>query len=114
MLLITVGTGWLLSTLGIAPSINWVWTLGLAVVGLLTFVIGGVDKVTVVIGPFFILASTLSILRQTGRLSFDVEVPALVILSGILLIVARLPVIPTPKWITSEPLGPPRQDAMRK
>ncbi len=68
LLLIAVGVGWLLTTLGVAPGIDWVWTLGLAIVGLLTFAIGGIDKVSVVIGPFFILASMLSILRQTGRL----------------------------------------------
>ena len=33
LLLITIGTGWLLSTMGIAPGIDWVWTLGLAAAG---------------------------------------------------------------------------------
>lgn len=103
ILLITVGAGWLLTTLGVAPGIDWVWTLGLAVVGLLTFAVGGLDKVTVVIGPFFIIASCLSILRQTGRLHLDVEVPLLVIIGGILLLVARTPAIPIPKWIIQDP-----------
>jgi hypothetical protein len=103
ILLITVGTGWLLTTVGVAPGIDWVWTLGLAVVGLLTFAMGGFDKVTVVIGPFFILASCLSILRQTGRLHLDVEVPILVIIAGILLMVARMPAIPIPKWLAQDP-----------
>lgn len=102
ILLITVGTGWLLTTLGVAPGIDWVWTLGLAVIGLLTFVVSGVDKVTVVIGPFLILASCLSILRQTGRLHFDIEVPLLVIITGILVLIARMPLIPMPKWIIQE------------
>lgn len=102
ILLITVGTGWLLTTLGVAPGIDWVWTLGLAVIGLLTFVVSGVDKVTVVIGPFLILASCLSILRQTGRLHFDIEVPLLVIITGILVLIARIPLIPMPKWIIQE------------
>ena len=98
MLLIVVGAGWLLTTLDVVPGIDWVWTLGLAAVGLLTFAVGGFDKVTVVIGPFFILASGLSVLRQTDRLQLDVEAPILVIISGILLLVARTPVIPVPKW----------------
>ena len=34
VLIITLGTGWLLMTLGIAPKIDWIWTLGLAVIGL--------------------------------------------------------------------------------
>jgi hypothetical protein len=97
-----VGAGWLLTTLGIAPGIDWVWTLGLAVVGFLAIAIGGFDKVTAVIGPFFILASCLSILRQTGRLRIDVEVPMLVIIAGILLLIARIPAIPMPKWVIDE------------
>lgn len=99
ILLITVGAGWLLTTLGVAPGIDWVWTLGLAMVGLLTVAVGGIDKVSVVIGPFFIVASSLSILRQTGRLRLDVELPILVIVAGVLLLVARSPAIPIPKWI---------------
>ncbi len=103
ILLITVGTGWLLTVLGIVPGIDWVWTLGLAAVGLLTFAIGGFDKVTIVIAPFFIIASVLSVLRQSGRLSFNVEVPVLVIVAGLLMLAARLPVIPLPKWIVDVP-----------
>lgn len=105
ILLITVGSGWLLTTLNIVPTIDWIWTLGLAVVGLLTFAIGGVDKVTVVTGPFFIVASCLSVLRQTDRLQFNVEVPILVIAAGILMLVARLPSIPVPKWILQDAIS---------
>lgn len=103
ILLITIGVGWLLTTLGVVPGIDWVWTLGLAAVGLLAFVLSGFDKVSMVIGPFFILASFLSILRQSGRLHLDIEVPILVIIAGILLLVARFPIIPVPNWIIQDP-----------
>jgi hypothetical protein len=99
IVLITVGAGWLLSTLGVAPKIDWVWTLGLLVAGVLTFALYGFDKVTLVVGAFLVLASILSILRQTERISTDVEVPILVIVSGILLLVVRHPRVPTPKWL---------------
>src|SRR5690349_16535601 len=102
MLLITVGTGWLLGALGIAPRIDWIWTLGLAVVGLLTIPIGGFDKITVVVAPFFILASGFSIMRQTDRLSFDIEVPLLVLFAGVLLLIARLPAVPAPRWMLAD------------
>jgi hypothetical protein len=99
LLIITVGVGWLLSARGIGAGINWVWTLGLGVVGVLTFVLsGGVDKLNVVIGPFLIVSSVLSILRQTGRLPLDTEVPVLVILIGTLLLVAQLRIVPLPRW----------------
>jgi hypothetical protein len=99
VLLITIGTGWLLTTLGVTPGVDWVWTLGLAVVGLLTFVLSGFDKLSFVVGPFFIATSCMSVLRQTGRLHLDIEVPILVIVAGVLILIARTPAIPMPDWI---------------
>lgn len=107
LLMITVGVGWLLTTLGVGPGIDWVWTLGLAMVGLMTFAVAGIDKGSVVIGPFFLVASFLSVLRQTDRLRIDVEVPILVILGGVLLLIARSPAIPIPKWIIVDPNSGP-------
>ena len=78
VLLIAVGTGWLLATLGFAPKILWIWTLSLGAVGALTFLVWGLDKVTVVIGPLFLLASILSVLRQTEYIHWDAEVPLLI------------------------------------
>ena len=100
ILLITIGTGWLLSSLNIAPGIDWIWTLGLAMVGVVTLLLGGVDKVTVVIGPLFLLTAGLSVLRQTERLPLDIEIPILVITSGVLMLLARSPQIPMPRWIS--------------
>lgn len=100
--LITVGTGSLLSSLGLMPQINWIWTLGLALTGGLTLALLGRDKVTVVAGPFFILTSALSVLRQVGHLSFDVEVPVLVLASGVLVLLSRLQSIPNPKWLIED------------
>ena len=99
ILLITLGVGWLLTTLGVVPQIDWVWTLGVAVVGILSFALGGFDKVTFVVGTFFLLASFLSVLRQTGRLSIDLEIPILVIAAGVLMLVAQLRAIPAPSWL---------------
>ncbi|QDT76698.1 hypothetical protein Mal35_01170 [Gimesia maris] len=102
LLIICIGTGWLLTTLGIVPHINWIWTLGLAGIGVLSFAVNGIDKSTVVMGPFFIIASCLSVLRQTGRISLDVEVPILVIVIGCLLLIARSKSIPLPDWMVLE------------
>lgn len=111
LLLIVVGTGWLLSTLGIAPSIDWVWTLGLAAVGILAFVVGGFDKATFVVGTFFVVTSILSVFRQTERITIDVEVPLLVIVAGLLLLIARHPAIPVPTWVIEPPvLKPPGEE----
>jgi hypothetical protein len=104
VLIVTVGVGWLLTALKVGPGIDWVWTLGLGVVGIMTFVLsGGLDKMSVVVGPFFLVGSVLSILRQAGYLKADVEVPVLVILVGVLLFVAQLRFIPVPKWLANPP-----------
>ena len=62
-----------------------------------------------VIGPFFLLASLLSVFRQTSQLSVDMEVPVLVTSIGVLLLVARLPAIPKPDWFVDLP--PPAEEA---
>ena len=98
-LIIAVGVGWLLTTLGLAPPINWIWTLGLAVVGFTIFAVNGIDKASVVIGTLYLIASLFSVLRQTGRLQLETEVPILVIATGVLLLVVRSPLIPVPSWI---------------
>ena len=104
ILIIVVGVGWLLTAQGFGAGINWVWTLGLGIIGILTFVLSkGFDKVSVVIGPFFLLASLLSVLRQTSQLSLEIEVPVLVIGIGALLLVAQLPAVPKPGWFVEPP-----------
>jgi hypothetical protein len=100
LLIITVGVGWLLSAQGFGRGIDWVWTLGLGMVGIATFVLsGGPDKLSVVLGPFFLVSSLLSVLRQTDRLKIDTEVPILVILIGVLLLIAQMRAIPMPRWM---------------
>jgi hypothetical protein len=99
----SLGVGWLLTSLGFGPGINWVWTIGLGAMGLLAIIIsGGVDKFSVVVGPFFVAASVLSIMRQNGQIQADIELPILVIGIGALLFVAQTRMIPTPNWF-----GPP-------
>ena len=112
ILIITVGAGWLLTVQGIGPQINWVWTLGLGVIGVLTFAAFGFDKLTMVIGPFLLVGSLLSIVRQTGRISVDTEVPMLVILIGVLSLVVQFRAIPAPKWYT--PAEEPRRHGQRE
>jgi hypothetical protein len=99
ILLITLGVGWLLTTMGFVPQVDWIWTLGVALVGILTFALGGFDKVTFVVGSFFLLASFLSILRQTGQLGINIEIPVLVIAAGVLMIVAQMRFVPMPHWL---------------
>ena len=103
ILLITVGFGWLLTAQEVIPGVNWVWVLGLGIVGVLTFALGGVNKFTVVVGPFLIVCTIFSLLRQTGRMSIDTEIPALVILAGFLLLIVQFLRIPLPNWLVTPP-----------
>ncbi|MCA9055279.1 MAG: hypothetical protein KDA75_15670 [Planctomycetaceae bacterium] len=96
--LIVIGGGWLLSVLGFVPEIDWVWTIGLAAIGLSAFLIGGWNKLTCVTGPFFLVASLMSVLRQTGRIEPNVEVPSLVLALGMLMLLAHHPAVPVPEW----------------
>ena len=102
VLLVGVGGGWLLSSLGFIPSVDWAWSAGLAVVGVGAVVLSGFDKVSFVVAGFFLLASVLSVLRQMGVVKMDVEVPALVLAAGLLLIAARSGAIPVPRWIVRD------------
>ena len=99
ILIITLGVGWLLTVHNILPGVNWIWILGLGILGLLILFAGGVDKVTVVIGPFFIVSTFFSLMRQTGRISIDTEVPSLFITFGVLMLLAKLLPVPLPSWI---------------
>jgi len=115
VLIIAVGVGWLLTAQGFAPGVNWIWVLGLGVVGILTFVLSkGFDKVSVVLGSFFLLASLLSVLRQTGRLSVDIEMPVLVISIGVLLLVAQSPAVRRPSWYLPPPAPAEEASATKK
>jgi hypothetical protein len=97
ILVILLGVTWLLNVLNIIPGVDWIWTVGLAAVGILTLAAGGINKLTVVTGPFFMVASVCSILRQTGRLELDREVPILTIVLGCLLLLVQLIKLPLPE-----------------
>lgn len=100
--IITIGIGDLLTTLGVFSGVDWVWTLALAIVGILVIVLsGGLDKVSIVVGPFLLVASVLSILRQTGHLDPKLEASIVVILIGVLLLVSQMSAVPPPQWITA-------------
>ena len=90
ILTIIVGLTWLLNTLNIIPGVDWAWSIGLATVGILSVAVGGFNKVSIVTGPFLIIASVFSIMRQSERININLEVPILVIVLGILMLLSQL------------------------
>ena len=100
--LIGLGIAWLLNNIGVMPGVNWVWTLGLAGVAIVILAASGIDKLTVVIVPLLLLASIASVLRQTGRITGNYEVPGLVIAAGVLILISHLSPLPPPAWLEPE------------
>lgn len=109
LLLIILGCGWLLNNLEIVPGVNWIWTLGLGLIGVAWLAWGGINKLTAVVGPFLISASILSYLRQTGDLAERHELPGLMVLLGLLIMVSYCRCIPAPSWLHAGPSGSPRR-----
>lgn len=101
-----VGLGWLLTALDITPEIDWIWTLALAAIGGLSFIAWGVDRFTVVFGPFFLVASILSVFRQAGHLALKLEVPILMIVFGALQLFATIRGFRPPAWMTGSAAAP--------
>ena len=89
ILTIIVGVAWLLNVLEIMPGVGWLWSIGLAVAGILTIIVGKTNKTTIITGPFLIVASISSILRQTDRLALNREIPILIIVLGVLMLVSQ-------------------------
>jgi hypothetical protein len=100
--IMALGVAWLLNNVGVMPAVEWVWTLGLAVAGIMIVALLGLDKVTSVIGPFLVIGSFFSILRQAGTIPIHYEVPILVILLGVLLLVAVLSPLKSASWLFEE------------
>jgi hypothetical protein len=103
ILITTVGTGWLLTARGVIPGVQWVWVLVLAVLGAFVLFVG-VDKVSIAVGPSLMAAAVLSMLRQTGWIAIDTEIPVLTIVVGSLWTAAYLLPVPLPSWVVAAQL----------
>jgi hypothetical protein len=102
ILITAVGVGWLLTAHGVLPGVQWAWVLGLAVLGALVLFLG-IDKASIVVGPTLITASVLSMLRQSGWITVDTEIPVLTIVVGALWTAASLLPLAAPSWFLEDP-----------
>ena len=87
LLIVVFGIFWLLSEVNLLPPLHWLWTLGLAGTGVLTLLLGGINKQTLVVGPYLVICAGFSVLRQTGSIALKVEIPCLVIAFGVWLFI---------------------------
>jgi hypothetical protein len=74
----------------------------LAAAGIMSIAIGGLNKLSIITGPFLVIASICSLLRQTERLQIDKEIPILVIVLGILMLISQLSNLPVPDILKKE------------
>jgi hypothetical protein len=102
VLVIALGIAWLLNTLNVIPGVDWLWTGGLGIAGILILAANGINRFTFVIGFFLVMSSVFSLLRQTGRLRANIEMPVLFIIFGVLLLLSMLLPLPTPEFLREE------------
>jgi len=99
VLIIAVGSGWLLNETGVMPGVNWIWTGLLGIAGALLLVLAGLNQLTILVGPFLISASVLSLLRQAGYLPVRIEIPILVVVAGVLMLLSHILPLPMPSYL---------------
>jgi hypothetical protein len=102
IIVVILGVSWLLNTWDVVAGVNWVLTIGLATAGVCVPVVVGIDKLTVVAGPFLITVSVCRFLAVVGRLGTSVEKPIYVIILGCLLLLVQSARIPAPSIFTRE------------
>lgn len=92
--LIVVGLVWLLWYQGWLPDKDWVIAIGFIAAGVAVLALDGFTKTSVVMGPFLIAIGIAWIVHDRYRTSYGVIVPAMLVILGALMLVARSPSIP--------------------
>mgnify|MGYP007069069074 FL=1 len=103
ILIITFGVGLYLNNHDVIPGVDWFWVLGLSVVGLLILTMGGIDKFSIVAGPYLICLAGFIFMKQTGRISTETLIPALIILFGVLILFSYCLPFRSPRWLIENP-----------
>ncbi len=93
--LIVVGIIWILWYLGLLPDREWVIAIGFIAAGAGVMALDGVTKNSVVMGPFLMAIGGAWIVHDRYRTSYALIVPAMLVLLGVLMLVARSPSIPS-------------------
>ncbi|MGH8801781.1 MAG: hypothetical protein ACREX6_05740 [Casimicrobiaceae bacterium] len=92
--LIVIGMGWLLWEFRLFPNVDWIISIGFAIAGIAVLVLDGVNKNSIVLGPFLIAVGIVWIAHGRYWIGWGFIIPALLILLGVLLLVARSPKVP--------------------
>jgi hypothetical protein len=92
--LIVVGLGWLLWEFRLFPDLDWIIALGFVIGGVLVLVIDGINKNSIVLGPFLVGIGVAWFVHDRYFMPWRVMIPGLLVLLGLLMLVARSTRIP--------------------
>jgi len=92
--LIIVGLVWLVWHFRLFPDIDWLIALGFIAGGIAVMVFDGINKNSIVIGPILIAMGGAWALNDRYRASWSLLIPALLVLLGVLMLIARSAAIP--------------------
>ena len=109
LLIIALGIGWLLNVLSVIKGVDWIWVTALGISGILLLGLAKLDRFNFVVGTSLIICSVLSLLRQTGKLTFNIEAPVLFISVGLLLLFSHLLRLPPASAASKENTAPIEQ-----
>lgn len=88
----------LLASLNYLPDIHWVWVLSLLATGGVSL-LWGLNKVSFVVAGMLFASAVGSVLRQTGAIKLNVEVPILIMIAGALVLVGMFLKLRSPDFV---------------
>jgi hypothetical protein len=87
--LIAIGLGWLLWELRLFPDVDWIISLGFIAAGVAVMAIDGINKNSVVIGPFLIAIGLAWLAHDRYGTHWRYIIPFMLVLLGLLMLIAR-------------------------
>ncbi|MGE5170625.1 MAG: hypothetical protein ACM3JC_09665 [Rudaea sp.] len=92
--LIVVGLGWLMWEFRLFPDIDWIIGLGFIVGGIAVLALDGINKNSVVIGPFLIAVGVAWLVHDRYGTHWRFIVPVMLVFLGALMLGARSSKVP--------------------
>ena len=92
--LIAVGLGWLLWEFRLFPDVDWIISIGFIAAGVAVMTIDGINKNSVVIGPFLIAIGVAWLLHDRYGTHWRYIIPVMLVLLGALMLIARSARVP--------------------